>query len=270
MDFFFTNSLPLLLAQSTTPEGYSGSLQKVWNFFYTGGWYMFPILLCSFVGVTVVIYKCFDLSRKAILPDELATKLEQVEELAAEGRLTEISRSLRANDSTMAKICRHALLSTHASREDAERSTEALAREEVSRLERGIPLLEVIFTIAPLLGLIGTVTGLVTIFGSFGTKAPGPEQAQMIAKGISEALNTTIAGLAVAVPAYIFQSFFSRKLEGLALRMSTLTTGLISAAYRTDVDELPPPPPVAPTTKKSEVVVIHPEPETVKGDPASA
>jgi biopolymer transport protein ExbB len=127
----------------------------------------------------------------------------------------------------------------------------------------------VIFTIAPLLGLIGTVTGLVTIFGSFGTKAPGPEQAQMIAKGISEALNTTIAGLAVAVPAYIFQSFFSRKLEGLALRMSTLTTGLISAAYRTDVEEIPPPP-QPPASKKSDVVVIHPEPEAVEGDPANA
>lgn len=231
MAFCFTNLAPGSAVIADLPQLHDG-MQAVWHFFETGGWYMVPILICSLVAVMVVFMKFIDLRRSFIAPVELDRKLSEVEDLVATGRLEEISQSLRRHDSVLARISRHALLPTHGSKEEAEKSTETLAREEISRLERGIPLLEVIFTIAPLLGLIGTVSGMVHIFGSFGAKAAGPEQAMLISRGISEALNTTIAGLVVAVPCYIFQSYFSRKLEGLALRMATLTTGLIQAAYR--------------------------------------
>jgi biopolymer transport protein ExbB len=201
--------------------------------------------------VTLIIFKFLDLRTGNIIPQNLCRSLQSAQDMASTGQLTELQRALRTNKSVLSRICQHALLSTHGDKASAERSTEAMAREEVSHLERGIPALEVIFTIAPMVGLIGTVGGLVSIFGSFGSRSGGPEQAALISKGISEALNTTIAGLAVAVPCYIFQSYFSRRLEKQALRMGTLTTGLISAIYRdTAPQELvtPPPPALPPVT----------------------
>lgn len=257
MASYFTESAFLL---AEIPEGgFRGGLQTVWNFFYTGGWFMLPIVICSFAALTIVVFKFIHLRREAILPRKLAAVLEEVEDYISAGRLVEINRALRTQDSPCARICRHALLSSHASKEDAERSTEVMAREEISRLETGIPALEVIFTIAPLLGLIGTVSGLVRIFGAFGGQGVGPDQAQFISMGISEALNATIAGLVVAVPCYFFQSFFLRKLEALALRMSTLTTGLIHAAYRSPEDV-----PLSPQTKK----IIHPQISPTPPEPA--
>jgi len=277
MGFSFTSNY-YILSDTTPPNGFADGLQAVWNFFWVGGWYMAPILLCSFVALAVVVFKFIDLRRESIVPSELASKLSRIEELVEAGSLGEMSRSLRGNDAVLTRICRHALLGSHSSKEDAERSTEAIAREEVSKLERGIPVLEVIFTIAPLLGLIGTVSGLVTIFGSFGSRAAGPEQAQAIAKGISEALNTTIAGLVVAIPSYVFQSLFTRRLEALALRMSTLTTGLINAAYRAPVEnpQMTVPviikPQIPAPEKKTEKEKLQPKKaeKESEGDPVSA
>jgi biopolymer transport protein ExbB len=244
----------------------SSAFEKVWNFFYTGGWSMVPILICSMAALTLIVFKFIELRREAVIPKDLEMKLEAVEALVQSGRLQEISRSLRGSDAVLTRICRHGLLTTHGSKEEAERSTEVMAREEVSRLERGIPGLEVIFTIAPLLGLIGTAGGLVTIFATFGGRAAGPEQTALIARGISEALNTTIAGLVVAVPAYIFQTYFARRLEALALRMSSLVTALLNAAYR-PVSELPEPARPKVILPQSEVSQAAPE---LDADPASA
>ena len=215
---------------------------------------MLPIVLCSMVGVTLVIFKFLDLRSSVVAPPELCATLTRVEELVEAGKLAELNRSIHRNESVLSRICEHALLTTHTSKESAERSTEGMAREEISRLERGIPGLEVIFTIAPMVGLIGTVGGLVSIFGTFGARAAGPDQAALISKGISEALNTTIAGLAVAVPCYIFQSYFSRRLETLALRMANLANGLISAVYRAESEPQP-----APTAKSRPASVNKPK-----------
>ncbi len=212
---------------TTSSDRLSASLDQVWHFFAAGGWYMLPIVLCSLAAATVVIFKALELTARHVMPRPLCSVLEQ----AATAGLPALRQALRAHPSVLSHICNQALRSTHRSQADAERATEAYAREEISRLERGIPTLEVLFTIAPMVGLIGTVSGLVTIFRTFGARAAGPDQAALISQGISEALNTTIAGLAVAVPCYFFQSYFSRRLETMALRMSTLTLGLIHAAY---------------------------------------
>ncbi|MBP7948407.1 MAG: MotA/TolQ/ExbB proton channel family protein [Verrucomicrobiales bacterium] len=223
----------LLLAQGGT---FADGLHSVWHFFTSGGWFMAPIIACMFTAAVLVIFKFLDLRREATAPKALQRLLERAETLAAAGRLAEVERFARDSETPLARICRQAILVDHDSKDAAARSTEALAREEISRLERGIPALEVIFTIAPLLGLIGTVSGLVVIFGSFGAKASVADQSRFISAGISEALNCTIAGLLVAVPAYIFQSHFARRIEALALRMNTLATGLLNAAYRTGAE----------------------------------
>lgn len=236
MASFFTD-LPLL---AESAGSFSESVKSVWHFFSSGGWFMAPIAACSLAAAALVILKFLELKREQIVPAALERTLENAGALGEAGRLSELERQLRGDESVLGRICRAVLFGRHPTRHDAERVAESLAREEVSKMERGVPALEVIFTVAPLLGLIGTVGGLVSIFSTFGSRAQTTEQSALIAQGISEALNTTIMGLAVAVPTYFFQSFFARRVEKLALRMGTLITGLLNAAYRRqeiDADE---------------------------------
>lgn len=213
-------------------ENFANSLTGVRNFFLTGGWFMVPLVVCWFVSVTVIVWKCLDLRRRHILPDQLANDLENVDALLAAGRFGALQQALRSDDSLLARLCRLALSDRHPDKEAAVRATEAAAREQVSQLERGIPVLEIIFTVAPMLGLIGTVSGLVTIFSAFGEAAQSAAQARAIALGIAEAMNTTIAGLVVAVPSLIAQVLFTRQVEKYALRLGVLVNGLLDACQR--------------------------------------
>ena len=104
------------------------------------------------------------------------------------------------------------------------------AHHEIVRLESGLFILEVIVGIAPLLGLLGAVSGLVKVFAAFGDSAAQSDP-HVIAKGISEALSTTIVGLAIAIPSLIAYSYFSKKIETMAAEMASLTGDLLAKCY---------------------------------------
>ena len=104
------------------------------------------------------------------------------------------------------------------------------ARHEIVRLESGLFVLEVIVGIAPLLGLLGAVSGLVTVFAAFGDNAAQSDP-HSIARGISEALSTTIVGLAIAIPSLIAYSYFSKKIETMAAEMESLVADLLAKCY---------------------------------------
>lgn len=213
-------------------DNFASSLHSVMDIFRTGGWFIAPIVICWFISITVIIWKALDLRRRIIIPPDLAEELENVSAHLREGRFPALQASLKDNSSTLARICLAAIQPQHQTVEAASRAAETTAREEISRLERGIPVLEIIFTIAPMLGLIGTVSGLVRIFSSLGGgTGQTAEQARQIALGIAEAMNTTIAGLVVAVPAIIAQVLYSRHLERLSLRLSTLVTNFLDTCW---------------------------------------
>jgi len=104
------------------------------------------------------------------------------------------------------------------------------ARHEMVRLERGLIVLEVIVGIAPLLGLIGAVSGLVHVFSHLGLSS-GASDTRQIALGIAEALNATVFGLSIAVPTLIGFTYFSRKVEVMSVEMETLVVELINKCY---------------------------------------
>lgn len=215
-------------------DNFAHSFSSLIEFFRTGGWFIAPILVCWFISLTVIIWKGLDLRRRLIIPQDLASELENVETHLVEGRFPALQATLDSDPSPLARICRAAISPVHQNAESAARAAETVAREEISKLERGIPVLEIIFTIAPMLGLIGTVSGLVSIFSSLGsasTAGQSAEQARQIALGIAEAMNTTIAGLVVAVPALVAQVLYSRHLERLALRLSTLVTHFLDTCW---------------------------------------
>lgn len=121
----------------------------------------------------------------------------------------------------------------HAGRTQAEvkEAVQSSAREEVVKMHAGLAVLDVVITIAPLLGLLGTASGLVIIFGGTGDLVSGANNAK-IAAGIARALGTTIAGLVVAVPSVVAHSYFSRKIETMAARLEVLLSLVVSACHQ--------------------------------------
>jgi biopolymer transport protein ExbB len=107
---------------------------------------------------------------------------------------------------------------------------EIAARHEIVHLERGLVVLEVIVGIAPLLGLVGTIAGMMTVFGDLGQT--GLNDAAKLAQGIALILRATLAGLLIAIPSLIFWSYYTKKVEVLAVEMETLCDEFIRRQYR--------------------------------------
>lgn len=104
------------------------------------------------------------------------------------------------------------------------------ARHEIARLERGLVVLEIIVGIAPLLGLVGTIAGMMTLFGDIGQT--GLTEASRLAQGIALILNATLMGLLIAIPSLIFWSYYSKKVETIAIEMESLCDEFIRRQYR--------------------------------------
>ena len=119
----------------------------------------------------------------------------------------------------------------HLSREDNVELLQTRARGEVIKMERGIVVLEIITGVGPLLGLVGTIFGLITLFKGMGVEATA-EQTAMFSEGISLALEATLLGLAVAIPSLIGWSYYNRKIEAMVVEMENLCDEFLRSQYR--------------------------------------
>ena len=221
-----------------------GTAQAVWKFFSTGGLFMWPLLACSIVAVTTIILRTIALRRKNVLPLVIESEIERLVPGASAERL---ARIVHHDQSALGRIVRAALHHLRAPRNETVEMVETKARHEVIVLERGLIVLEIITGIAPLLGLIGAVSGLVRVFSALGLSS-GASNTQAIALGIAEALNATVFGLSIAVPTLIAFSYFSKKVEVMSVEIETLVVELISKCYygRVARDEPAPAPRQAP------------------------
>jgi biopolymer transport protein ExbB len=167
-----------------------------------------------------------------------------------------LTRVVNNDQSSLARIARVALQHLRAPRSENADVVQTRARHEMVRLEKGLIVLEVIVGIAPLLGLIGAVSGLVHVFSHLGLSS-GASDTRQIALGIAEALNATVFGLSIAVPTLIAFSYFSKKVEVMSVEMETLVVELISKCYygrsAREVTPTRPPPPVAPASAPAPV-----------------
>ncbi|MEM6278425.1 MAG: MotA/TolQ/ExbB proton channel family protein [Verrucomicrobiota bacterium] len=213
--------------------------EKVWDFLLSGGIFMAFIATCSFVAIAVSIHRALTLKWKSIIPVELRGDLHRCGDVFTQGQAAVLFAALKRSDSPVGRIGRVALSSEFEQREEASQAAEATAREQMVKLENGMGVLEVVITIAPLLGLLGTVSGLVGVFATLGAQAGDPDPT-LIAAGISVALNTTIAGLVVAVITVILHSYFTRRLERIAARLEVITSHLLNEFYKHGGPELYP------------------------------
>lgn len=205
--------------------------EKVWDFLLSGGVFMAFIAMCSFVAIAVSIHRALTLRWNAIIPEVLGTELARCSEYFLQRKASVIYRALKRSDSTIGRIGRVALSPEYSSRDEAVEAVEATAKEQMVKLENGMGVLEVVITIAPLLGLLGTVSGLVSVFATLGDQGDVSDPS-LIAAGIAVALNTTIAGLVVAVVTVIFHSSFTRRLERIAARLEVVSGGLVHEFYK--------------------------------------
>jgi biopolymer transport protein ExbB len=195
-------------------------IQGALDFFIRGGFFMAILLVVSIVAGTVIILRGAALRGKAILPPDIAD-----ERLQPGDDLDKLERLILRHPSALSRVLGTLLQHLAWSRAEAVEAVQTRARHEVARLESGLVILEITTGIAPLLGLLGTLSGLVSIFAGIGNDPVA------VARGIAEALNTTIVGLAVAVPSLITFNYFQRRIEVMAVEMESLVTDLIVKCY---------------------------------------
>jgi biopolymer transport protein ExbB len=191
-----------------------------------GGYTMIGIILASLAALTEIIY-CFIVLRRRIV---LSPKLIAVAK--GEGEASEHSRAeliCEKQGGPFARILLAALDTRDCSRQEAEEMVEGAGRRAAHMLSRGVMVLEVVAAIAPLLGLLGTVIGMQDAFAHIAQQ--GVKNIGELPGGISKALITTITGLIVAIPAYVFYSYFQRRVDDLVIEMERYALHMLSRLH---------------------------------------
>jgi biopolymer transport protein ExbB len=201
---------------------FASIIDKTLAFFINGGFFMGVLLVVSIAAGTVIVLRGTALREKRIIPPALAGEIES---LQAGDDLDKLERLIARYPSSLGRVLSTLIRHLTWSRAEAVEAVQTKARHEVARLESGLVILEITTGIAPLLGLLGTLSGLVGIFAAIGTDPVA------VARGIAEALNTTIVGLAVAVPSLITYNYFQRRIEVMAVEMESLVADLIVKCY---------------------------------------
>ena len=204
-----------------------------------GGWLMLPIIACSIVAAAIILERIWTLQQKRVLPDDLTIKVWQWVKV---DRLDAKNLQMLHQSSPLGQVLAAGLASSHAGREIAKENIEDTGRHVVHELERYLNALGTIAAISPLLGLLGTVIGMVKVFAAIteqGVGNPG-----VLAGGISEALITTAAGLTVAIPSLIGYRYLRGHVDSLVVRMEKeamrfLETLLENKVIETAKDESP-------------------------------
>jgi len=169
-----------------------------------GGWVMLPLALCSLIAVAVVIERAIWGPRRArVIPKRIRS---HIGELLSKRKFEEIIGLCRADDSPVSRIVLAALENTRKPPHELREAIEMAGRKEASTLERYTGILGTIAAIAPLLGLLGTVFGMIKTFAVI--RVEGVGDANALAGGISEALLTTAAGLAIAIPSLVMYRYY--------------------------------------------------------------
>lgn len=187
-----------------------------------GGWLMWPIAACSVVATAIVIERAWSLRRRRIIPPGLLPRIWQ---LHRQGELTAEQITDIRTGSPLGRILAAALVNRDHSREVMKESITETGRLVVADLERFLNALGTIASIAPLLGLLGTVFGMIEIFSVI--KQAGNGNVGLLAGGISVALITTAAGLCVAIPALMFHRHFEGRVDALAIEMEEQALRLV-------------------------------------------
>ncbi len=193
------------------------------EFMIKGGPLMWPILLCSVVAIGYFFDRLFHFHRASI---DTRDFVQGIRNLLQRGNQLEALAMCDETPGPVAQVVKAAVVNRQRKREDLREAIQDVARAEVARLERGLVVIATVAQIAPLLGFLGTVTGMIKMFMVI-QKSPLPNPGDL-AGGIWEALLTTAAGLAVAIPTYLAYNFLVTRVQHLVLDMEKSANEIVA------------------------------------------
>lgn len=188
--------------------------------------FIIALVITSIVALTFIVERTFALRWNRVVPPAVQ---HVVEFYKTADQLPQLQQVCEQHPSTLSRLLLFASQHLDWSRAEAVELLETRARHETAQLERGLVVLEIIVGIAPLMGLVGTIYGLILLFGSMSATA-GVDNAKF-AQGISTALYATLLGLLVAIPALIAWSYFSKKVENLTVELATICDEFLRKHY---------------------------------------
>jgi len=197
------------------------------EFVIKGGPVMVPLLLCSVISLSIIVERCLSLRRNRILKYDV---LQRIEELLRDRKIPEASTLCKRYPSSMTRILLAAILNHDKSRQEIKEIIEDAGRQEIPVLERYLTILGTIASISVLLGLLGTVMGMIRTFNSIAALGYGNPEA--LASGISEALVATATGLAIAIPTLVMYNVFTSKVDSLVIEMEKNSLRMLSILKR--------------------------------------
>jgi len=184
---------------------------------------MVPILMGSLLALTIIIERFWVLQRDKVFPERF---LQRMQEMVKEKKVSESLGACRENESTIARILTAGLENTGRPRQEIQEALQLAGRRETSVMSRWVGALGAIAALEPLMGLLGTVLGLIEAFREVETlKVVG--NPSVVAAGVWQALITTAAGLFIAIPTYAFYRFFRAKVGNLVMEMEQSAFGML-------------------------------------------
>ena len=212
--------------------------KNVWETFRRGGPLMYPILFCSLVGMAFAIERLVSLRRAAVAPRGFADALADT---LADGGAEAGLRLCEERPSSLARVLKAGLGLAGSPREEIVTAMEEAGERELWSLERFAKPLSIIAGISPLLGLLGTVWGMIMAFDVVASKGElgNPRE---LAEGIATALLTTFAGLSVAIPCYLLYHYFSSKSDRLVIEIEETASHMAATLQEAPRHAHPPPP----------------------------
>lgn len=189
------------------------------------GWPIWPLIFASIIAVAIIFERLWTLRSNIIAPDNLLLEAQKM--ITKDGVKKEAIQSLQ-NHSMLGEIFASALNNYNNSSEIIKEAIEETGRAVNHKLERYLSTLATIATVAPLLGLFGTIIGMVELFGSFTSSG---HDVAIFARGISIALYNTAGGIVVAVPAMIAYRFFRSKIDNLVVEMEQQAIKLVEVIH---------------------------------------
>jgi len=183
--------------------------------------------LTSVVGLTFIIERGLALRWNRVIPRAIE---DAVNTCGSEASRLEVRRACQENPSPIARLILTADEHLGLIKEENENTLQTRARQEIMLLERGLVVLEIVVGIAPLLGLVGTIYGMMTLFGELGQSSTTGDSA-VLARGISLILNFTMMGLLIAIPSLIAWNYYTKKVEMLAVEMESVCSEFLRRLY---------------------------------------
>lgn len=197
-------------------------MEDIWIMLQRGGIIMVPLVLCSIISLAIIIEKIITLRKKKIINPEIVSVIENIKSNADIDLAVSICEKHKGVFSNIIQI---GLNNVEKTREQVKELFIDQGRQETRALERGLGILETIAAIAPLLGLLGTVIGMIKVFNVISVQGVG--QAEALSGGISEALITTVVGLSIGIPTLVFYNYFTDKAEDIILDIEKFSNDLV-------------------------------------------